>query len=89
LLKNRGGIFKRSYVRYPVALLASGIISYTFNYFILRPIYLNDLKEMGLADKYFFLDLNADMMKQDLEEMGIKIDAKHFNLNQTEYRMNE
>jgi hypothetical protein len=89
LLKNRGGIFKRSYVRYPVALLASGIISYTFNYFILRPIYLNDLSEMGLAEKYFFLDLNADMMKQDLDEMGIKIDAKHFDLSQTEYRMSQ
>jgi hypothetical protein len=44
---------------------------------------------MGLAEKYFFLDLNADMMKQDLDEMGIKIDAKHFDLSQTEYRMSQ
>jgi len=34
---------------------------------------------MGLAEKYFFLDLNADMMKEDLKQMGIRIDAKHFN----------
>lgn len=42
---------------------------------------------MGLADKYFFLDLNADLMKEDLKGMGINIDAKHFNLEQTEKRM--
>ena len=35
---------------------------------------------MGLADKYFFLDLNADMMREDLKQMGIDIDAKYFDL---------
>lgn len=42
---------------------------------------------MGLADKYFFLDLNADMMKDDLAQLGLKIDAKHFNLEKTEARL--
>lgn len=44
---------------------------------------------MGLADKYFFLDLNADLMKDDLAQMGIKIDAKHFDLEKTEKRLME
>ena len=43
---------------------------------------------MGLVEKYFFLDLNADLMKDDLEKYGFKIDAKHFDLNQTEERLN-
>jgi len=33
---------------------------------ILRPIFLHDLEQMGLSEKYFYLDLNADMMKEDL-----------------------
>jgi len=35
---------------------------------------------MGLEEKYFYLDLNADLMKDDLKQLGFKIDAKHFNL---------
>ena len=42
---------------------------------------------MGLADKYFDLDLNADMMRTDLKQMGINIDAKYFNLEQVEQRI--
>jgi hypothetical protein len=53
--------------RYPAALGFAGLLTYAFNMFVLRPIYLNDIEEMGLAEKYFFLDLNADMMKDDLE----------------------
>jgi hypothetical protein len=37
-----------------------------------------------LADKYFFLDLNADMMRKDLADMGISIEAKHFDMEKTE-----
>ena len=70
----------RKVLRWPTAVVASGLITYTFNFFVLRTIYLNDIQEMGLADKYFFLDLNADMMKEDLKKMGIEIDAKHFDL---------
>jgi hypothetical protein len=44
---------------------------------------------MGLSDKYFFLDLNADMMKEDLEQIGFKIDAKHFDLERTEQRLSD
>jgi hypothetical protein len=73
-------------VRTPLALGLGGLFTYAFNYLVLRPIYYADIKELGL-DKYMFLDLNADMMKQDLEEIGIKIKAKYFNLEDTERRM--
>ena len=35
---------------------------------------------MGLTKKYFGLDLNADMMRSDLENLGISITARHFNM---------
>ena len=41
-----------------------------------------DIKEEKL-EKYYTLDLNADMMKQDLAGMGIKIKAANFNLDET------
>ena len=82
-------IFNKRYTRFPTALAIGGVATYVFNLFILRPMYLHDLEEMGLADKYFFLDLNADLMKEDLEQLGFKINAKHFDLEQTEQRLNQ
>jgi hypothetical protein len=83
-------VFKtRRLVRLPVALGLGGLITYAFNVFILRPIYLEELNQYGLAEKYFFLDLNADMMRQDLEQMGISIEAKHFDLEKTEQRIEQ
>lgn len=35
---------------------------------------------MGLTKKYFGLDLNADLMRLDLENLGISITARHFNM---------
>jgi hypothetical protein len=37
---------------------------------------------MGLTKKYFELDLNADMMREDLSQLGIKINARHFNMEE-------
>ena len=45
---------------------------------------LNDMEEIGLKAKYFTLDLNADMMREDLEKEGIRIDAKHFDLEEAQ-----
>jgi hypothetical protein len=42
-----------------------------------------------LTEKYFFLDLNADLMREDLKGMGISIDAKHFDMEKTERRLAE
>ena len=50
-----------------------GLTTYLINLLILRPVYLNDLKDMGM-DRYFELDLDKEMMKSDLKEMGIIID---------------
>lgn len=63
LSKRQSLLLKKRYIRGPIALGVGGALTYLFNFFILRPIYLHDVEEMGLADKYFFLDLNADMMK--------------------------
>ena len=41
------------------------------------------MKEANL-EKYFELDLNAEMMKKDLAELGIKIRAQHFDLAQAQ-----
>ena len=42
---------------------------------------------MGLADKYFNLDLNADMMREDLKQFGFNINARHFDLEREERRI--
>ncbi len=76
-------------VRLPLAMAAGGLITYVFNFFVLRPIYLEELHQYGLAERYFFLDLNADMMREDLKQMGISIDAKHFDMEETERRLAE
>lgn len=89
VLQSRFKIFNKRYTRFPAAIAVGGLTTYIFNLFILRPIYLHDLEQMGLAEKYFFLDLNADMMKEDLEQLGFKINAKFFNLENTEQRLTE
>eukprot|EP00356_Strombidium_inclinatum_P007656 CAMPEP_0170501472 /NCGR_PEP_ID=MMETSP0208-20121228/38407_1 /TAXON_ID=197538 /ORGANISM="Strombidium inclinatum, Strain S3" /LENGTH=41 /DNA_ID= /DNA_START= /DNA_END= /DNA_ORIENTATION= len=40
----------------------------------MRTVYLNDLKDLGM-DKYFELDLDGDMMKDDLKRYGINVEA--------------
>jgi hypothetical protein len=80
---------RRRMVRLPLAMAAGGLITYVFNFFVLRPIYLEELHQYGLAERYFFLDLNADMMREDLKQMGISIDAKHFDMEETERRLAE
>jgi len=80
-------MFKRRLTRWPAAFGVGAACAYLFNMAVLRPIYLNDITEMGLVDKYFFLDLNADLMKEDLANFGFKIDAKHFDLEKTEERL--
>ena len=57
-------------LRTPLAALLGGLTTYAINRTIMRPVYENDLKELGL-DKYYELDLDADMMRQDLRQMKI------------------
>ena len=59
-------IFKRRIFRFPFCLSMAGVLAYGFNIAVLRPMYLNDIQQMGLDEKYFYLDLNADLMRDDL-----------------------
>ena len=77
---------QRRFLRVPTTLMFGGALTYFMNYFILRPIYLNDLDQMDLKKKYFILDLNADMMREDLEKLGISIQARHFDINEVKAR---
>lgn len=91
MLMTRGpNIFRvRRFARLPGALVFGGVCTWLTNRLLLKPIYLNDLTDMGLTKKYFDLDLNAEMMKGDLAQMGIKIDARHFNLNEAQEKANK
>ena len=40
-------------------------------------------------DKYFELDLDADMMRKDLQELGIEIEAKYFDSKEAMARARE
>jgi len=66
ILRNQGpSLLGKRYVRFPSALILGGLATYALNQVLLKPLLHKDLKEDGL-DKYYELDLNADMMKQDL-----------------------
>ena len=73
LLKRGNKWMQRRFLRLPSTIVAAGAMTYSLNYFILRPIYLSDLDQMGLTKKYFTLDLDADLMREDLENVGIII----------------
>ena len=65
-------------MRFPTALIFAGLLTYGFNQTLLKTLLYKDLKEDKL-DRYFTCDLNAEMMKQDLAEFGIRIQASHFD----------
>lgn len=77
---------QRRFVRLPSAILIGSALTFAMNLLVLRPIFLNDLEELGLAQKYFELDLNADLMREDLKNMGIKIEARHFDMEAAQAR---
>jgi hypothetical protein len=77
---------QRRLIRFPVVLSLGAGITFFINKVMLKPILLNDLNEMGLVEKYFELDLNADMMRDDLEKMGISINARHFSMEHAQER---
>ena len=89
ILNNQGpSIFRKRYVRFPTAICLAGLLTYGLNQTLLKTLLYKDLKEDNL-DKYFALDLNADMMKQDLAGMGIRISATHFNIDESQKRVNQ
>ena len=81
-------LFRHRFIRWPCALLTGCATTFVFSRLWLHNLYHNDLTELGL-DRYFDLDLNADMMKADLQELGISISAKHFNMEEAQRRADQ
>ena len=81
-------IFRKRYIRFPTALVLGGLLTYGLNHFLLKKLLVQDLKEEKL-DQYYTLDLNAEMMKQDLAGMGIRVKASNFDLDETQKRIDE
>ena len=89
VVRNQGAsIFRKRYVRFPVAMCTAGLATYAMNVMLLKPLLYKEFKEAGL-DKYYELDLNAEMMKKDLADLGINIQAANFNLDEAQKRVNE
>ena len=70
-LIGRTGKFAQKYMqqkwlRGASALMLGGLSTYLINITIMRTVYRNDIKDLGL-DKYTELDLDADMMRNDLK----------------------
>ena len=57
-----------------------GLLTYLTHITVMRTVYYNDLCEMNMQ-RYFDLDLDADMMRQDLSQMGIEVQARYFKRN--------
>ena len=57
---------QQRWLRAPCAIGMGSFAAYLLNLGIMRTVYLNDLKDLKL-DKYFELDLDAEMMRTDLK----------------------
>ena len=57
---------QKRWLRTPCACLLGGMATFAINKTIMVPVYEKDLTELGLS-KYYDLDLDADMMRQDLK----------------------
>ena len=72
LLKQRPQIFGQRSIRYASSILIGGLIVEQIDKFVINPEMQNKLKVMGLAKKYFNLDLNPDQIKEDLKRLRIE-----------------
>ena len=79
LYKKGPSYLKMRATRFPVALMLGASITSVAYQFLTYKMMVSDLEEAEL-NKYYELDLNADMMRQDLAKVGIHIDAKYFDL---------
>ena len=69
---------QQRWLRAPCALALGGLSTYLLNVAVMRTVYLNDLTDLKL-NKYFELDLDADLMKNDLKQIGINVEAKFYD----------
>ena len=66
-------------LRSPIACFFGGLFTLVIDRNIMLPVYEKDLEEMGLS-KYYSLDLDADMMREDLRQMKIMRISEQENL---------
>ena len=75
LLSNRlltkKAFFQSRLTRIPATLFLSGCGAYLINKILLQPLMLQEMEEIEFKKKYFTLDLNENMMRHDLKNLGI------------------
>ena len=71
-IHNSVKLLKHRIFRVPSAIGIGAICAAAFDYGLMSHVYDNDIKELGL-DKYYSLDLDSEMMRKDLAEMGINV----------------
>ena len=79
---------QQRWLRGPCALAQAGILTYGLNITVMRAVYMKDLEDLKLT-KYFDLDLDADMMREDLKQMGINVEAKFYDHEKAQERARE
>ena len=68
----------RRIYRYPVTLLWSSAITYGFSQYVLHYVLRKSVDKRGLG-QYLELHYDADAMRADLENVGIKIKARFYD----------
>ena len=63
----------RSYLRWPAAVGLAGILGYTVNRVLFRPMLLSEIEDNDLSSPYFECDLDRDMMLNDVKDLGIRL----------------
>ncbi len=54
-------------------MFLSAASTWVTNKVMLKPLLLTEMEDNDMIENYFSLDLNAEMMRQDLREMGIEL----------------
>lgn len=67
---------QKRWLRTPVACFFGGLFTVAVNKTIMIPVYEKDLQDLGLS-KYYELDLDASMMREDLRKMNIRRISEH------------
>ena len=60
-----------------------GAVTLGINRTVMRTVYEKDIIDYGM-DKYYELDLDADMMRKDLKELGIKVGEEEIEVYQAQ-----
>ena len=72
LLRRRPSIFGSRSIRYASSILIGGIITDLIDRIVINPEMQRQFELMGLAKKYYSLDLNPDQIILDLRKLRIE-----------------